>query len=215
MVPWNDYSEAEKLLQTVVSPISKLTGSEEQRFSISKSIVDENYFELDDFIDGELRSNPVFICHTDRENESAFTVFRLLHNYLSALYSFNEHVMLLVNEKTPSTCELKRRHFIPDKDQTNVSEYARKVGFLTGIRTDCQHSDFSSLDFDQMGSVGDFGAYHLVFKRDKFVNSSLRDPQKFLHHTNQAERNYPLSLIAMFHENEFNRFYHDCISWLR
>lgn len=93
--------QIQTLAQAAIEPNRRLRDSDEIRLSAAKRTVDQNYYELDTYIDGDLRTNPVFICRADRVEEEGFETLRLLHNYLASLYSLNEAVRVLCNRYTP------------------------------------------------------------------------------------------------------------------
>lgn len=95
--------QIQTLAGEAIVPDSRLTETDEVRLSAAKRTVDQNYYELDEYIDGDLRTNPVFICHGDRVEEEGFEALRLLHNYLAALYSLNEAIRVLCNQCTSGT----------------------------------------------------------------------------------------------------------------
>lgn len=197
-----------------VVPASRSSESEETRLAAAKRTLDQNYYELDEYIEGDLATNPVFICHRDNREDAGFEALRLLHNYLSSVYSFNETVRVLFNRRSPEKVELDRSDFTPAPGGTDESYYCRKLAFLRGLRTDFQHGGFSCLTFDKAGELGNFGGYHIVFDRSAFIDESgLRDPGRFLRHTNQNERRHPIAYIGQFHQETVQEFYDDVEAW--
>jgi hypothetical protein len=57
--------------------------------SVAKRTADQNYFEIGAYIDGDLATNPLFICRQEDREEEGLEALRLVHNYLSSLHSFN------------------------------------------------------------------------------------------------------------------------------
>lgn len=206
--------QIQTLFQAEISPKSSLKEADTVRLSAAKRIVDQNYYELDRYIDGDLRTNPIFICHEDRVEEEGFEALRLLHNYLSSLYSFNEAIRVLCNQYSSGTFELSSTDFTPASGGSETSYYGRKLGFLRGLRTDFQHGGFSCLTFDKVGELGDFEGYHVVFDRSAFITESgLRDPSRYLRWTNDAEQRYPISYLGSFHQQTLQDFYDDVEKW--
>lgn len=206
--------QLQTLAQTAIEPTTRLTETDEIRLSAAKRTVDQNYYELDEYIDGDLRTNPVFICRADRIQEEGFEALRLLHNYLASLYSLNEAIRVLCNRYTADAIELTSGDFTPASGGTDTSYYGRKLGFLRGLRTDFQHGGFSCLTFDNAGELGAFNGYHVVFDRHAFVSESgLRDPNRFLRWTNEAEQRHPISYIGSFHQRTLQEFYTDVEAW--
>lgn len=206
--------QLQTLLRAEIEPSSRLRDADEVRLSAAKRTVDQNYYELDEYIDGDLQTNPVFICHETRREDEGFEALRLLHNYLASLYSLNETVRTLCNRYTPDSVELTSGDFTPISGGSNRSHYGRKLGFLRGLRTDFQHGGFSCLTFDKAGEIGDFEGYQVVFDRLSFINDSgLREPERFLRWTNEAEQRHPISYIGTFHQQTLQDFYDDAEAW--
>lgn len=198
---------------TTVSPTEAVSEQDRRRLTVAKTVLDTNYMELTDYIDGELTTNPVFICSKAEKRDAGFEVLRLLHNYLSSLYSFNESVRVLFNRYTADDVYLGSSDFTPEDDEDGTY-YERKLAFLRGLRTDFQHGGFSCLDFKKAGELGAFTGYHVEFNRQSFVNDSgLRDPEAFLRHTNENERRYPLCFVGQFHKEALKSFYGATEAW--
>lgn len=212
------FDSFEYQLQTLagqrVTPTSRLGQQEMTRLTAAKRTLDQNYYELDEYIDGDLATNPMFICHQQNRHEEGFEALRLLHNYLSSLYSFNETVRVLFNQNAAEDVGLTQGDFTPASGGTTNSYYGRKLGFLRGLRTDFQHGGFSCLSFDKAGELGDFGGYHLVFDDEAFVEESgLDDAGRFLQDTNANEQHHPLCYIGQFHQQTLQDFYDDSEDW--
>jgi hypothetical protein len=181
---------------------------------VAKRALDQNYYDLEDNVDGEIPTNPMFLCREERRQDEGFEVLRLLHNYLASIYSFNETIRIISNRHTPTSVELVSSDFASVSGDDGSLYYSRKLGFLRGLRTDFQHGGFSCFSFAKTGELGDFAGYHIRFDRDSFVNDSgLHEPERFLRHTNEAERRHPLCFIGRFHRNTLQRFYDDVEAW--
>lgn len=208
-----DY-QIQALADEAVVPTCELTDSDATRLNAAKRTLDQNFLTLDEYVDGDLARNPIFICHTDARRDEGFEALRLLHNYLSSLYSFNETIRVLFGRQTD--CELRTSDFTPTTDGTAQPYYARKLSFLRGVRTDFQHGGFSCLSFERTGRLGDFAGYHVVFDREEFLGESgLRRPSRFLRFTNENERRHPLCFVGQFHRNAVQEFFEDTESWFR
>ncbi len=198
-----------------ITPTNRLSEEDTIRLSVAKRTLDQNYLEIDEYIDGDLSTNPIFICHQDRREEEGFEALRLLHNYLSSVYSFNETVRVLVNQSTEKNFVLQSSDFTASSG-SGSTYYARKLSFLRGLRTDFQHGGFSCLAFEKAGELGDFGGYHIIFNRDAFMNDSgLHDPDRFLRHTNEREQRQPLCFVGTFHQTNLQQFYEDVEAWFQ
>lgn len=202
------------LAQAGIVPAHRFATADEIRLTAAKRTVDQNYFELDEYIDGDLRSNPMFFCHSGSVHEQGFEVLRLLHNYLASLYSLNETIRVLCNQYTTDGTTLSSSDFTPASGGTEQVYYGRKLSFLRGLRTDFQHGGFSCFTFDKVGSLGEFEAHHVTFDRSAFIeDSGLREPSRFLQWTNQAEQRHPISYVGTFHQQTLQHFYEDVNEW--
>jgi hypothetical protein len=105
-VPSDFEYQLQALARAGIEPKSRLQDADEVRLSAAKRTVDQNYFELDEYIDGDLRTNPVFICRREQVEEEGFEALRLLHNYLASLYSLNETIRVLCNRYTSDSVEV-------------------------------------------------------------------------------------------------------------
>lgn len=196
------------------TPRRRLADRDAVRLDAAKRTLDQNYFEIDEYVDGDLATNPMLVCPQDRRREEAFETIRLLHNYLSSLYSFNETVRVLFNDYTATGTRLRTGDFTPASGGSTRSYYGRKLSFLRGIRTDFQHGGFSCLSFEKTGELGDFGGYHVEFQRESFVEESGVDgANRFLQHTNQREQRYPLCFVDRFHRETVREFHEDTEAW--
>ncbi|MBX0288486.1 hypothetical protein EGH22_19325 [Halomicroarcula sp. F28] len=206
--------QLQTLAEATVSPDRRLSDTDRTRLSAAKRTVDQNYYELDEYIDGDLATNPIFLCHQSNRQEEAFEVLRLLHNYLSSLYSFNETVRVLFNRQTASQYTLTQGDFTPASGGTTKSYYGRKLGFLRGLRTDFQHGGFSCLSFEKAGELGAFGGYQIVFDEPAFLQESgLDEPSRFLRDSNGQEQRHPLCYLGQFQQDTLQAFYDDTVAW--
>lgn len=156
----------------------------------------------------------MFVCQTENREEEGFEVLRLLHNYLSSLYSLNETIRVLVNQYTDDEIELQQRQFANSNRASGLPYYGRRLTFLRGLRTDFQHGGFSCLTFEENGSLGDFGGYHVVFDRAAFIHDSgLRSPTRFLKYANKSNRQYPLCYVGLFQQQTVQEFYTNTQNW--
>lgn len=203
----------QRLLGADVTPDENLSASDRTRLSVAKRTLDQNYGDVAGYIDGDLAEDPIFVCRDEDRKNRGFEVLRLLHNYLSSLYSFNEAVRVLVTAYTPEDLSLSAGCFLPGSWDDGL-HYTRKLAFLRGLRTDFQHGGFSCLTFERVGAIGVLAGYRVVFERDAFVeNSGIDGPERFLHGTNDSERRQPLSFVRGFQEETLRTFYADLEGW--
>ena len=206
--------QLQQLCERPVTPTTGLSDDDQTRLTAATRTVNQNGYQLAGYVDGDLVTNPIYICLEEAQQETGFTVLRLLHNYLASLYSYNETVRVLFNEYAPEGTTLTSGAFTPASGGADVSHYGRKLSFLRGLRTDFQHGGFSCLRFIRAGTLHGFGAYHVEFDRQRFVeDGGLVDPARFLAHTNGSERRRPLSFVGRFHRNAFQSFATDVDAW--
>lgn len=197
-----------------IEPTRGLSHQNKTRLMAAKRVLDLNYYEIDQYIDGELATNPIYLCLQEQREDSGFEVLRLLHNYLASLYSFNETIRTLFNRHTPENICLSNGDFTPASGGTDVSYYGRKLSFLRGLRTDFQHGGFACLYFESVGELGEFAGYHIRFDKQAFINDSgLRSPTRFLGYTNESEQQHPICYIARFHTHILQKFYENIEEW--
>lgn len=206
--------QLQQLCERAVLPTTGLSAADSRRLDIATRTVNRNNYQLTEYVNGDLVTNPIYICREEAQDDAGFTVLRLLHNYLASLYSYNETVRVLFNECAPEGTTLTSGAFTPASGGTADSHYGRKLSFLRGLRTDFQHGGFSCLRFPKVGTLHGFGAYHVEFDRGRFVaEGGLVDPGRFLAHTNENERRRPLSFVGRFHRNAFQSFAADAAAW--
>lgn len=206
--------QLQQLCERAVVPTAGLSELDRWRLNTATRIVENNNFRLAEYVDGDLVTNPIYICREEAHEETGFDVLRLLHNYLASLYSYNETVRVLFNEYAPEGTTLSSGAFTPASGGTDDTHYGRKLSFLRGLRTDFQHGGFSCLRFPKVGTLHGFGAYHVEFDRGRFVaEGGLVDPGRYLAHTNERERRRPLSFVGQFHRNAFQSFAADAAAW--
>jgi len=206
--------QVQEIAEQAVSPDREISDGNRTRLTVAKRTLDQNYLEIDKYIDGNLETNPIFICHNEDRDNEGYEALRLIHNYLASLYSFNETIRVLFNQHSPDGTSLDVRDFTPASGGTDRLHYSRKLTFLRGLRTDLQHGGFSCFSFDNAGELGNFAGYHIVFERETFIgDSGLHDPNRFLRHTNTNEQQYPLCFLGQFHKNTLQTFYEDTDEW--
>jgi hypothetical protein len=179
------------------------------RVRVSANIVRQNFDQLEDFVDGKLDKDALFIVYTPSGGEAASYLYRHTHNYLSALYSFNEQVREKANDLISS-------HSISKQDIiSGQSLYSEKLAFIRGLRHDVQHGEYGSLKLNCRHTAGDFKIYSVEFNQQAFRSGAVRRPHDYLQHTSQQDRKYPLPYIADFHKQYFNDFVDDSVGWLQ
>lgn len=204
--------QIQHLAERPVPPREGLSPSDETRLKAAKRTLDQNYTAVSEHVDGTLPENPTLVCREESRERYAFETLRLLHNYLSSLYSFNETVRVLF-EQTTADCTLTSGDFTPGRRQS-APHYSRKLEFLRGIRTDFQHGGFSCLQFRRVGTIGELIGYTVAFDCESFLNEGdVERPSRFLRHTNENERSSPVSFIGRFHHETLATFYEDTREW--
>ncbi|WP_128477048.1 hypothetical protein [Halorussus pelagicus] len=196
---------------TEKTPVTK---DESARFEMSRTIVLENFADLKAFVDGEIENDAWIVIHDSQQPQSiARTLFQHVHNYLASLYSFNEQIRELVNNKT-SGAAIEKRDFSPRKGESPATDYVEKLAFLRGLRHSMQHGDYRSLDFRPVETTNGFEFWEVTFNRQKFEGGTVNYPKSFVQYRNAKEMAKPLQYVADFHQNYFVGFTQDCIDWL-
>lgn len=147
------------------------------------------------------------------ESTVSTEVYRLVHNYLASVYSFNEQVReLLTNHCTE---EVDKSDFLTT---STASNYVRWIAFPWGLRNDLQHGNYACLDVVPIGADGTVDLYHLTFDKTAFEptpTGDLDDAGDYLHHFDDERFDYPLAYLGEFHTDQFNRFERDLNEWCR
>lgn len=189
-------------------PTQSVSANEISRIRVSANIVRQNYDALEDFVDGKIDKDALFIVHATTRQEAVSYLYGHLHNYLSSLYSFNEQMWEKVNDGTSQS-------FPKSRFTSGRSQYSEKLAFIRGLRHDVQHGEYGCLSLDCRHSVGDFRIYCIEFDEQAFRTGSVDHPHDHLRHTSQQDRLYPLPYIATFHKQHFNGFVGDAVDWLQ
>lgn len=208
-------NEIEQLLGTRTGgPDTTVTRSEFARFELSRTIVTGNFLALVDFVDGDLGQDAWIVIHESQEPETvARTLFQYLHNYLASLYSFNEQVRTLVNDKTEG-CAIRGRDISPHLGDSPSCAYVENLAFLRELRHGIQHGDFRSLDFRPIDGKRRFEFWEVLFDQREFENGAVAYPKSFVQYGDPASMAKPLQYIATFHREYFPSFTEDCFDWL-
>lgn len=192
-----------------------VTKEESARFEMSRTIVLENFVDLKEFVDGEIEADAWIVIHDSQEPQAvARTLFQNLHNYLASLYSFNEQIRGLVNEKAAGAA-IEKRDFSPHSGESPPCEYVEKLAFLRGIRHSMQHGDYRSLDFQPVDATKGFRFWEVTFDRIEFENGAVNHPRSFVQYGRAESMAKPLQYVADFHQNYFLDFTRDCLGWLQ
>lgn len=193
---------------------SSVTRDELARFEMSRTIVLGNYVDLKEFVDGDIERDALIVVHDSQETQAvARTLFQHLHNYLASLYSFNEQVRELVNEKTTGRA-IEKRDFSPRKGDSPSCDYVRKLAFLRGVRHSMQHGDYRSLDLASVDAKNGFEFWEVTFDQTTFRDGVVAHPKSYLQYGRPVLMASPLRYVADFHRNHFLGFTRDCANWL-
>ena len=93
--------QLQQLCQSTVLPTTHLSAADSRRLNVAIRTINQNNHRLAEHVDGDLVTNPIYICSEEAYEESGFDVLRLLHNYLASLYSYNETVRVLFDRYSP------------------------------------------------------------------------------------------------------------------
>lgn len=204
----------QQLLTDDDTPSRQLRPADRTRLQSTIAIIDANFADLEEFIDGDLHDDAYFLVESARDEDiqrNAFEVYRLLHNYLSALYSFNEAVRVTVTNYLPGDDALSKRHFDPSR-RPGV-EYIRRLMFVRGLRIAAQHGAFSdTLPVTQWDL--DEPRYRLGFDESAIcATETIHSPGMYLRFTSDQRRQQPLEYNGSFHQTNFHPFYTSCRQW--
>jgi hypothetical protein len=207
--------EIEKLLEESAERTSGLSDDEKLAFYNAYAIVENNFVDLATFSDITGESDTAIIksaANTQSIQTDQFECTRYVHNYLSSVYSWNEIIRSLVERHTDDV-ELTWNMFTSSHDEHPRSQYSRKIGYLRGLRTSCQHGDFSCLVFERYHEGNEEVHYRLRFDEHQFMTGEVGGAGLYLQHTRPQRRKYPIDFIDGFHHNEFQHFYQDMCDW--
>jgi hypothetical protein len=207
----------EKLIGTPCEPENTVTAGELQRLKAAQLVVHENFLELEDIFEQGLKQGIVLsddstdLPVTAKEYEQA-RVYRYLHNYLAAVYSYNEQVQRLINTHRGNPDEtdkpLQSNRFISE----DATLYTRELAFVRGLRIDFQHGDFSSVELEPVNDpvpelLPDGGtAYRVVFNQRAFREGATNSPDKYLQNVGIDGMRYVTGYLDSFHREQFSDF---------
>lgn len=204
----------DRLLRHADGPMHPIADREIKRIRTSANIVHGNFDALaracEDITTTGLVEVKAGVPETDVSNE----VYRLVHNYVSSLYSYNEQVRNLLNESVGATID--KSYFLPERGDRRAPEYIRRLTFLWGLRNDLQHGEYWCLNVDRVDSRGNYEYYHLRFDKRHFEatpRGNIDETGEYLAHAPDEDQQYPLPYIGDFHRNLFVAFEQDFESW--
>jgi hypothetical protein len=192
----------------------KFLSDDRERIVSARAILEYSYADLVEFIDGDIHDDPYFIVESNDEDTiriETYNVYKLVHHYLAALYSYNEAIRATVTAYLPTDIELTKKHFNPLNERK--TEYTRRPMYLRGLRVAAQHGAFNDcLPVRQWDTSSN--RYRIVFNIPKFSqHNRLRKPGKYLRYSNKNRQHEPLGYIGSFHMTNFYPFYDDCLAW--
>lgn len=204
----------DQLLGHTDGPLDPVTERDLARSRSSAYIVHGNFDRLARMCDDITTTGCVVaddsVDRTDVENE----VYRRVHNYVTALYSYNEQIRAILNKRLGGFVD--KGYFLPTPDNKGAPEYVRRGTFLWGLRNDFQHGDYWCLSIEQERSHEGTSYYHLYFEKQHFeatATGNLDDSGDYLAHAPDSDQKYPLPYIGDFHRNLFSEFETAFESW--
>lgn len=209
-----DPTTIQSLLGEAVTCNQRLRSQDRTRIQTAYTILESSYADLVEFVDGPITGDPYFTfdqTDNDTVREGTFILYKFVHHYLAALYSFNEAIRSTVSAYLPNEYELHKGHFDPD----NVPgiEYSRRLVYLRGLRTAAQHGVFNDC-FSVRQWDSSSNRYRLEFDPTAFSRQErLRNPGQYLRYSNRNQQREPLRYLGSFHEQNFYHFYADCFAW--
>lgn len=203
----------DQLLGHTAGPTEPVTDRDVTRARSSAYIVHGNFAKLvalcDDATTGLIRVDQE-TPRADVENE----VYRRLHNYVAALYSYDEQIRTILNRRLPTN--VGKHEFLPDRGERGAPRYVRRGLFLRGLRNDFQHGDYWCLSITSEGTDAGDALYHLRFSKESFEptpRGGLDEAGAYLAHANDEELEFPLAYVGTFHRQLFNEFEEAFESW--
>lgn len=178
---------------------------------VSSMVIRQNFNALDDFVDGELAEDAIFITYKTPKTRIPY-LYQHIHNYLSSLYSFHEQLFAFLNQH--SNHHLPEYAFSPKITDDASNQYIEKYAFLLGLRHEIQHGDFECLRVDDCNTAGPFTMNQVQFNEEAFQESEQVDHNRHLRFSDIPERKYPLNYIHEFHIDYYNQFREDLFEWI-
>lgn len=204
----------DQLLREQSVPTHPITDRDVKRARSSAYIVHGNFDALaracEDVTTTGLVEVDVGVAETDVTNE----IYRLVHNYVSSLYSYNEQIRDILTKRLDE--EITKGYFLPDRNDAGAPEYVQRLTFLWGLRNDFQHGDYWCLSVEREASRNGHDYYHLYFEKQDFEatpEGDLDEAGDYLAHAPDSDQRYPLPYIGDFHRNLFTEFEQDFESW--
>ncbi len=204
----------DQLLGHTNGPADPITDRDLTRARSSAYIVHGNFHELAQMCDDISTTGLILVeegtDETDVENE----VYRLVHNYVSSLYSYNEQIRSILNKRLNQ--HIGKEYFLPARDNKAAPAYVRRGTFLWGLRNDFQHGDYWCLTVDREGTRNGNDCYQLYFQKQHFEatpKGDLESAGDYLAHSPDPDHRYPLPYIGDFHRNLFSEFENAFEEW--
>lgn len=209
-----DPATVQTLLDEEYTPQRRLRPGDRERIESARAILESSHVDLVGFLDGDIRKDPSFVVDSNDERNvqaATFTVYKLLHHYLAALYSFNEALRATVTAYLPEGTELTKSQFTPEDGRQ--TEYTRRLMYLRGLRIAAQHGAFNEcLPVEQWDSASN--EYRLGFDEATFAeHERIQRAGTYLRHSNEIRQREPLKYVGSFHTTNFYPFYDDCLAW--
>lgn len=204
----------DRLLGHSDGPSEPVTDRDLTRARSSAYIVHGNFHELARMCDDISTTGTIIVDEgtdrTDVENE----VYRRVHNYVSSLYSYNEQIRSILNDRLNR--HIGKGYFLPARDDRAAPEYVRRGTFLWGLRNDFQHGDYWCLRVTYEGLRDGKDRYQLQFRKRDFEATPTGDLDgagDYLAHAPDEDQRYPLPYIGDFHRNLFSEFENAFEEW--
>lgn len=197
----------DQLLGHTDGPSKPIADRDLTRVRSSAYIVHGNFARLDEICDDITTTGLICARESAAKTDVRNEVYRRTHNYLSSLYSYNEQIRTILNDRLSEN--IHKGYFLPARDNKGSPEYIRRGTFLWGLRNDFQHGDYWCLSIEEQGSMDGQDKYHLLFKKEHFeatAKGNIDSSGDYLAHAPDSDLEYPLPYIGDFHRNLFNEF---------
>lgn len=197
----------DQLLGHTQGPAHSITDRDLTRARSSAYIVHGNFNNLAEICDDIQTTGYVAAKADANQSDVENEIFRRVHNYVSSLYSYNEQIRSILENRLRQ--HIRKGYFLPARDNKGAPEYVKRGTFLWGLRNDFQHGDYWCLSVERVSSEGEFSLYHLNFDKQDFeatAKGNLDNSGDYLAHVPDSDLRYPLPYIGDFHRNLFGEF---------
>lgn len=210
----------DQFLQDRSGPHSRVSQYEVNRLRMSALIVHRTFYDLNELGDN-IPQNGIIQSSAEQDKQTVrVEVFTRVHNYLAALYSYNEQARSLLDENHYES-NINKSDFLPNPNETSetyIPEYIMRLVFLWGLRNQFTHDRYQCLEVVKETMHNGDPYFRLEFLEGKYSptpKGGLEEAGDYLKFCTTEDRQYPLCYMGEFHQNLFNEFESDLEEWSR